>query len=158
LVGFIKKLKVTIMTNRIILSMLFLSGMLCTLQGQGNPKDQRLLHINARGEVLDQSGTQLGYISKEDVVFNAKDQKLGFIRNGMVYDVDGKSLGKARKNGRYINFNGVSVLRTKSRGDNCEILDPEGHKMGTVHKNYKLHACAVHCFFKQKELDNHAIK
>ena len=96
--------------------------------------EQRLIHINGKGEVSDDRGTKLGYISKEDIVFNNQGQKLGFIKNGKVYDAEGNSLGKAKKDGRYYNNDGVFILSTKTMGDKCEILDLEGHKKGTVHK------------------------
>nr|WKN38621.1 hypothetical protein K4G66_07885 [Tunicatimonas sp. TK19036] len=110
--------------------------MLLAAQGlfaQASNKNQRQLHINEKGEVLNDRGT-----------------KLGFIKNGKVYDANGNLMGKAKKNGRYYNNNGVLVLKTKNKGDECEILDPKGHKLGIVHKNYKLHACDTHCFFKKE--------
>lgn len=143
------------MKKNIIFSLVFLAGMLLAAQSlfaQASNKYERLLHINQSGEVIDGLGTKLGYISKEDIVFNNQGQKLGFIKNGKVYDADGNSLGKAKKDGRYYNNDGMMVLSTKTVGDKCEILDPEGHKKGTVHKNYKLHACASHCFFLEQEM------
>ena len=145
------------MKKNIIFSIVFLGGILLAAQGlfaQSISKmEQRLIHINGLGEVLDDRGTKLGYISKEDLVFNNQGKKLGFIKNGKVYDADGNSLGKAKKDGRYYNNDGVFILNTKGNGETCEILDPEGHKKGTVHKNYKLHACATHCFFLEKEMN-----
>lgn len=143
------------MKTNIIFSMVFLIGVLLTAQGlfaQASNKNQRQLHINSKGEVMNDHGTKLGYISKEDVVFNQEGKKLGFIKNGKVYDAEGNLLGKAKKGGNYYNNEGIHVLTTKTSGDECEILDPEGHKLGTVHRNYKLHACATHCFFKENEM------
>ncbi|MEQ9217961.1 MAG: DUF3659 domain-containing protein [Cyclobacteriaceae bacterium] len=142
------------MKRKMIYSMLFLVGMLLVAQGsfaQASNKNERQLHINKSGEVLDNMGTKLGYISKEDIVFNNEGKKLGFIERGFVYDADGNKLGKAKKGGRYYNNEGIMVLDTKTIGDKCEILDPEGHKRGTVHKNYKMHACVTHCFFLEKQ-------
>lgn len=137
-----------------IFSIAFLIGMLLVAQNlfaQSSNKNERQLHINSKGEVNDDKGTKMGYISKEDVVYNNAGKKLGFIKNGKVYDAEGNSLGKAKKGGQYYNNDGVFVLSTKTIADKCEILDSEGHKMGTVHKNYKMHACVTHCFFKEKE-------
>lgn len=139
-----------------IYSMAFLVGMLLVAQGsfaQASNKNERQLHINKSGEVIDNLGIRLGYISKEDIVYNNAGQKLGFIERGFVYDADGNKLGKAKKGGRYYNNEGIMVLDTKTIGDKCEILDPEGHKRGTVHKNYKMHACVTHCFFLEKQQD-----
>ena len=143
------------MKKNIIFSILFLGGILLAAQGalaQASNKHKRQLHINAMGEVSDDQGTKLGYISKEEIVYNNKGEKLGFFENGKVYDAEGKPIGKAKKNGTYRNNNGENIMIVKGDGDICEILDPKGHKMGTVHKNYKLHACATHCFFMEKEV------
>ncbi|MEQ8878768.1 MAG: hypothetical protein RLQ12_04005 [Cyclobacteriaceae bacterium] len=144
------------MKRKMIYSMAFLVGMLLVAQGsfaQASNKNERQLHINKSGEVIDNLGIRLGYISKEDIVYNNAGQKLGFIERGFVYDADGNKLGKAKKGGRYYNNEGMLVLTTKKIGDKCEILDPEGHKRGTVHKNYKMHACVTHCFFLEKQQD-----
>lgn len=144
------------MKKRIIFSMLFLSGILLAVQGafaQASNKSQRQLHINASGEVSDDQGTKIGYISLEDQVFNSEGKQLGYIKNGQVYNAEGKPMGRAKKGGRYYNNSKVLMIKTKKIGDECEILDPEGHKLGTVHMNYKLHACAVHCFYKEKQMD-----
>ena len=110
--------------------------------------------IDAKGGIHDHKGTQLGYIDKDDIVRNAQGQKVYFIdKEGNVVDASGKKLGKAQKNGNYYNLNGESVLTVKDKNtEECEILDPQGHNLGTVHKNYKLHACAAHCLaLKQKK-------
>lgn len=142
------------MKKNIIFSIVFLVGMLLAAQSllAQAGKYQRQIHIDEKGEVSDDKGTRLGYISKEDIVFDNEGTKLGFIKNGKVYNAEGKLLGKAKKNGRYYSNDGALVLNTTSDGEQCEILDPEGHKLGMVHKNYKIHACAAHCFFKEEKL------
>lgn len=111
------------------------------------------IFINAKGGIHDHGGTKLGYIDKENIVRNNKGQKLYFIDgNGNVIDAAGKTLGKAQKNGNYYNLNGENILSTKDLdNEKCAILDPQGHNFGTAHKNYKLHACAAHCFFLEKK-------
>ena len=149
------------MKKQAIMSLVFLIGILLTGQftfAQASNKNERHLYINGEGEVLNDSGFKLGYISKDDIVYNNKDEKLGFIQNGKVYDAEGKPLGKAKKNGSYYNNQGENVLVVKGDGDKCEILDPKGHHMGTVHKNYKLHSCAVHCFFLEEVMKEESEK
>jgi len=109
--------------------------------------------INAKGGIHDHGGTKLGYIGKDNIVRNNKGQKLYFIDgNGNVIDADGKKLGMAKKNGAYFNINGENVLNTKDLDkEKCAILDPQGHNLGTTHMNYKLHACAAHCFFLEQQ-------
>lgn len=70
-------------------------------------------------------------------------------------DANGRILGRAKKNGSYYNLAGENVLSVKDpQHEKCAILDPMGHNMGTVHQNYKLHACAAHCFFLEQEKKN----
>lgn len=142
------------MKKCLILSLIFLTGMLLTVQStsaQASDKNKRQLYINGNGEVTDR-GIKLGYISKEDIVFNNQGKKLGFIKNGKVYDADGNSMGKAKKGGKYYNNNGELVLYVKGNNEKCQILDPRGHSLGYLHKNYKLHACAAHCFFRENKI------
>jgi hypothetical protein len=114
--------------------------------------------INAKGGIYNHDGTKLGYITKEDIVKDNKGQTLYFIdKSGNVIDAKGNKLGMAKKNGNYYNNDGQVVLQLKNtEAEKCEILDPQGHSWGYVHRNYKLHACAAHCFFLQQEKDKAA--
>ncbi len=107
------------------------------------------IFIDAKGGIHNHPGTKLGYIDKDDIVRNNQGKKLYFIDNdGNVIDASGKKLGKAQKNGNYYNARGENIIMVKDKNESmCQILDPKGHQVGTVHKNYKLHACAAHCFF-----------
>lgn len=117
------------------------------------------IHINKKGEIHDHGGTLLGYISKDNIVRDANNNKVYFIdRDGNVIDAKGNKLGKARKNGFYFNNDGENVLKVKDiNAEECEILDPAGHNLGTTHKNYKLHACAAHCFWLKKKSQPHPV-
>jgi len=116
------------------------------------------IHINRKGEIHDHGGTLLGYISKDNIVRDAKGNKVYFIdRDGNVIDAQGKKLGKARKDGFYFNNDGETVLKVRDKqAEECEILDPQGHNLGTTHKNYKLHACAAHCFWLKQKSKPHS--
>lgn len=111
------------------------------------------IFINKKGEIHDHGWNKIGFITKDDMVKNNQGKTLYFIdANGNVIDADGKKLGKAQKNGNYSNINGANIITVKDiDAEKCEILDPKGHSMGTVHKNYKLHACAAHCFGLEKK-------
>jgi hypothetical protein len=143
------------MKKHLIMSLVFLTGMLLSAQftsAQASDKTKRQMYINGKGEVLDR-GIKLGHISKEDIVFNNQGGKLGFIKNGKVYDAEGNPMGKAKKGGKYYNESGQFVLYVEGSDEKCKILDAKGHALGYIHKNYKLHACAVHCFFKEKSIE-----
>jgi hypothetical protein len=121
-------------------------------RGQSNRDTTGSIVINAKGGMYDHGGTKLGYIDKDNIVRNNKGQKLYFIDNdGNVIGADGIKLGKAKKNGDYYNNEGQVVLQLKNTdAEKCEILDPKGHSQGYVHKNYKLHACAAHCYWLEQ--------
>ena len=93
------------------------------------------------GIAFAQSGSAILLLASHHGVFSV-DSK------GNVITANGTKLGIAKKNGAYYDNKGVNVLNTKDMDkENCAILDPQGHNFGTAHKNYKLHACAAHCFF-----------
>ncbi|MFD2145416.1 5-fold beta-flower protein [Mucilaginibacter antarcticus] len=118
------------------------------------------IFINAKGGIYNHAGTKLGYIDKNNMVRDNKAKELYFIdKDGNVIGSDGRKLGKAKKNGAYYNINGENVLNTKDIDkENCAILDPQGHNLGTAHKNYKLHACAAHCYWLMKAKEKAAQK
>lgn len=122
--------------------------------GKDSIKNNKIV-INAKGGLYDHGGTKLGYITKDDIVKDNKGQTVYFVdKSGNVIDAKGRKLGMAKKNGDYYNNDGQVVLQLKNPdAERCEILDPKGHSWGYVHRNYKLHACAAHCFFLQKEKD-----
>ena len=109
--------------------------------------------IDAKGGIHNHGGTKLGYITKDNIVKDNQGRTLYFIdRDGNVVDAKGNKLGKASKNGNYYSNSGQVVLQLKNVDEaKCEILDPKGHSWGYAHKNYKLHACAAHCFFLEKK-------
>ena len=128
-----------------------------TLMAQALRRKPDQIIINKKGEILDICGNKLGYIDKDGIARNAKSQKIYYIEiNGTVTDASGKNLGKATKSGHFYNLYGMIIISIQNKNDEMfEILDSKGHKMGEVHKNYKLHACAAHCFFLK---ENHEIE
>ncbi|HVW15261.1 MAG TPA: hypothetical protein VHB54_15625 [Mucilaginibacter sp.] len=109
--------------------------------------------IDGKGGIHNHGGTKLGYITKGNIVKDNLGHTLYFVdRNGNVVDAKGNKLGRAAKNGNYYNNDGQVVLQLKNVDEErCAILDPKGHSWGYVHRNYKLHACAAHCFFLEKK-------
>jgi hypothetical protein len=109
--------------------------------------------IDAKGGIHNHGGTKLGYITRDNIVKDNQGHTLYFIdRDGNIVDAKGNKLGKAEKNGNYYNNDGQVVLQLRNVDEaRCEILDPKGHSWGYAHKNYKLHACAAHCFFLEKK-------
>lgn len=150
-----KKLKHVVLLTIILLSGIAVSA---NAQAAGDKKDG--ISISAKGGIYNHDGTKLGYIDKDNVVRNNSGKELYFIdKNGNVIGADGRKLGMAKKNGSYYDAKGVNVLNTKDVDkEKCAILDPRGHNLGNAHKNYKLHACAAHCFFMEQEKQKAAKK
>lgn len=125
----------------------------------GRDSSQKIF-INAKGGIHNHAGTKLGYIDKNNMVRDNTGKELYFIdKDGNVTGSDGRKLGMAKKNGSYYNINGENVLNTKDIDkENCAILDSQGHNFGTTHKNYKLHACAAHCYWLMKAKEKAAKK
>jgi hypothetical protein len=141
-----------------LLILTMVAGVNIGARAQTSQKKSQYIYINKKGGIYDrEGGTKLGFIDKGDMVRTNDGSKLYFIdKNGAVIGADGEKLGMAKKNGVYNNINGENVLNTKDLDkEKCAILDPQGHNIGTIHQNYKLHACAAHCFFlelkKEKE-------
>jgi hypothetical protein len=128
-------------------------GNTASAQHRHDSASDQKIYINKKGEIHDHGWNKIGFITKENIVKNTKGQTLYFIdRDGNVIDSKGKKLGKAQKNGNYYNVNGENVISVKNvDAEKCEILDPKGHSYGTTHKNYKLHACAAHCYFLEQQ-------
>jgi hypothetical protein len=129
-----------------------ITGVIVSAWGQTKKDTDKTIFINAKGGIHDHGGTKLGYIDKDNIVRNNQGQKLYFIdKDGNVISADGTRLGKAKKNGDYYNNDGQVVLQVKNAdADRCAILDPKGHSQGYVHRNYKLHACAAHCYWLEQ--------
>lgn len=141
-----------------IITLTIMTGISVNTVGQtktATDKSEKI-YINKKGEIHDHGWNKIGFITKDDIVKNNQGKTIYFIdRNGNVIDANGKNLGKAQKNGNYFNINGENIITVRDiDAEKCEILDPKGHSMGTVHKNYKLHACAAHCFFLKQKQDN----
>lgn len=129
-------------------------------QTKSNSTQNEKIYINKKGEIYDHGWNKLGFITKEDIVKNNEGKTIYFIDvNGNVIDSKGNKLGRAKKNGSYYNIKGENVLNVgKTQEEKCEILDPKGHNMGSVHENYKLHACAAHCLLLEQKMNNEKSK
>jgi hypothetical protein len=136
----------------ILLILTLIMGVTANARAQTKKDSTPKLYINKKGGIIDQQGTKLGYVDKDNVVRNSQGAKLYFIdKDGNVIAADGTKLGTAKKNGSYYNINGVNVLNTKDLDkERCAVLDPEGHNVGIIHKNYKQHACAIHCYWLEQ--------
>ncbi len=129
-------------------------------QTKSNSTQNDKIYINKKGEIHDHGWNKLGFITKDNIVKDNKGKTIYFIDgNGNVIDSNGKKLGMAKKNGSYYNIKGENVLNVgKTQEEKCEILDPKGHNRGSVHENYKLHACAAHCLLLEQKINNEKSK
>jgi hypothetical protein len=116
------------------------------VSGQGTTQQ---ITIDAKGQLLNAKGTKLGYITKSDVVRDNTGKGLYTVdMDGKVVAADGRQLGMVKTNGAFLAANGQPALTVKDAGkDKYQIVDATGHNVGTVHKNYKRHACAAQCYW-----------
>lgn len=107
--------------------------------------------LNSSGHVLDSAGTELGWITKEGIVYNAKGEKIAKIEKQELTDYKGHKLGKIGKDGTFYDPNGIVVftIEPNSKGEKCKVFDPQGKVIATVHESYKNQACAIHCLYKK---------
>ena len=125
-------------------------------QTKSDSSPSEKIHINKKGEIHDHGWNKLGFITKDNIVKDNQGKTIYFIdANGNVIDSNGKKMGMAKKNGSYYNIKGENVVNIgKTQEEKCEILDAKGHNVGSVHKNYKLHACAAHCLLLEKKMND----
>jgi hypothetical protein len=104
-------------------------------------------YLNGSGHVADSTGTKLGWITKEGVIYDASGEKVGAIVKQELFDYKGHRLGSTAKDGTFKNNEGTVLfyVDVTSKGERCKVFDPQGKVIATVHENYKNQACAVHC-------------
>jgi hypothetical protein len=112
-------------------------------------------YLNGSGQVVDSTGTKLGWITKEGAIYNAKGEKVGAIVKQDLFDYKGHRLGSIAKDGTFKNNEGAVLfyIDATSKGERCKVFDPQGKVIATVHENYKNQACAVHCL--ASKMPNH---
>lgn len=110
------------------------------------------------GKVVDESGKQLGYITKGGKVCDMTGTTIGIIaKNGDVTTANKKKiLGVTKKDGSFESKEGYVISMGKDG-----VLMHQSKKVGRVSNDYKdkSHACALHCFFSEdneqaEEIDN----
>jgi hypothetical protein len=136
-------------TKKILIALvIFIMAASSSIAQQSDPRNYKAQNIDHSGLIKDSTGKVIGSIDPQGNVFDSNKQKLGSIdSDGTVKNAKGRVMGRADKNGTFTNNQGEIELTVNDQGKECAILDPKGHKMGTVHQNYKMHACAIHCFF-----------
>ncbi|MEI9921069.1 MAG: 5-fold beta-flower protein [Bacteroidota bacterium] len=109
--------------------------------------DYKHPYLNGTGNVVDSTGTKLGWITKEGVIYDAKGEKVGTIVKQELFDYKGHRLGTMGKDGKFKDNEGKTVfyIDATSKGEHCKVFDPNGKVIATVHENYKNQACAIHC-------------
>ena len=143
------KLKLLLMTL-ILISTVYVAP----LNAQHDQANYKHPYIDATGHVSDGQGKKLGWIAKDGIIYNAAGEKIAYIKGPELMDNGDKKLGRIDKNGTFYNNEGAIVFTVdpKSKGDKCQIFDPQGKVIATVHEGYKNQACAIHCLYHMKEM------
>jgi hypothetical protein len=140
-------------TNLILFLMLFTVASL-HLKAQELPPKHRGMHpvLKAGGKVYDESGKQLGYITKKGKICDVTGKVIGIIsKSGNVTAGNGKGIiGTIQKDGSFKSNKGYVVT------DEDGVLKVQGKEVAKVEHGYKYrkdHACVVHCFFSSESED-----
>ena len=110
--------------------------------------------INLSGQIFDEYGNVLGWISKEGVVQNAVDDRIAVIdKDGNAFDGKGQRIGKMTKGGTFLDAHGLLVFTVSAPKDqHCDLIDPKGKIVGVVHAQYKNQASAIHCLYSKMKV------
>jgi len=106
--------------------------------------------IDRNGTIKDKSGASVGLITKDQLIKDARGQKIAFVdgQGNLVDAKTGRKMGRMGKDGKtYANAEGDLLFTLRDNADQtCDIFDAKGNKIGNVHDSYKGSACAIHCF------------
>jgi hypothetical protein len=122
------------------------------------PVDSKGRVIDAKGNVY-VGGTQLGTVTMDSIVKNAKGKPIAFLKSGgVLVNAKGRTLGRMGKDGKtYYNAKGAVVYQLKENTDTetCDVVNAKGKVIGNVHNNYKAMACTLHCFSNNMDAKTH---
>lgn len=116
----------------------------------------QIMNIDKNGTIK-KGGVKIGQITKENVVNDAKGNKIAYIDGqGNLVDANGKVMGRMGKDGKsYHNINGDLTFNLKEEGNTCNIFDASGKKIGNIHSSYKGMACVLYCFQNGMDMKDH---
>lgn len=140
-------------TNLILFLMLLLTVQLQQVHAQEFPPKHRGMHptLKSDGKVVDESGRQLGYITKKGKICDVTGKVIGIItKSGDVTTGNGKGIiGAIQKDGSFKSKKGYIVT------DEDGVLKVQGKEVAKVEQGYKYkdHACVVHCFYSTESED-----
>jgi len=141
---------------KLILGLALLTfGLAIVSHAQSNDSNYKHPLLNASGKVFNEKGEELGWVTKEGIIQNAKGEKIAFIKGTEVTDATGKKIGKMEKNGTFYSADGqiVFTIEPNSKGEQCNVYDPNGKVIATVHESYKNQACAIHCLYQKMPMN-----
>ena len=117
----------------------------------------QMMSINKKGEIK-KGGVKVGQITKENVVNDAKGNKIAYVDGqGNLVDAKGNLMGRMGKDGKtYHNVNGDLTFSVKDNGETCNVFDASGKKIGNIHSSYKGMACVLFCFQNDMDMKDHS--
>jgi hypothetical protein len=135
-------------SRKILLLFISIAWAYC-LHAQSNKHPE----MDLSGQITDEYGNVLGWISKEGIVQNALDDRIAIIdKDGKAVDGRGQRIGKM-KDGTFFDAYGSLVFTVREKkGQRCELVDPNGKIIGIVHPFYKNQASAIHCLYARLKM------
>ncbi|WP_435355455.1 5-fold beta-flower protein [Emticicia sp. SJ17W-69] len=143
--------------NTIVLLFIATSFIHSVVIAQDANYKHQMLSINQKGEIK-KGEVKVGQITKENVVNDAKGNKIAYIDGqGNLVDAKGQLMGRMGKDGKtYHNVKGDVAFSVKDDGKSCNIYDASGKKIGNIHSSYKGMACVLYCFQNNMDMKDHA--
>ena len=142
----------------IVLFLMALSFIPAFSYAQSTNYKHQMLTIDEKGKIS-QGKSTVGYITKTNVVNDAKGKKIAYIDGqGNLVDAKGNLMGRMGKDGKsYENVNGDLKFSIKENGKTCNIYDESGKLIGNVHSSYKGMACVLYCFQNEMDMTDHTV-
>jgi len=146
-----------ILKNTIALLIVAITLFQSTVMAQDANYKHQMMSISQKG-VIKKGGLTVGQITKDNVVNDAKGNKIAYVDGqGNLVDAKGNLMGRMGKDGKtYHNANGDLTFSVKDNGKTCNVFDANGKKIGNIHSSYKGMACVLYCFQNDMDMKDHA--
>src|SRR3989337_2348503 len=122
------------MKTKLFLTLMLMVFAFALVRSQDLPPKHRGMHpsLKADGKVYDETGKQLGYITKDGKVCDVTGKVIGIISSsGEVTTANGKGIGAIQKDGSFKSKKGYVVT------DEDGIIKVQGKEVAKVEKGYK---------------------
>lgn len=141
----------------LLISVCLIAVSVVTAHAQLSYKSQFPMTLDATGTITDASGAKVATITRDtisgnDIIEDKAGERIGLIdANGKVVGFDGKTLGKAAKNGEFHSMNGETEYTVKpaENGNGFNVYDRAGKHVLIVPAYYRHQAGSIAYMYKK---------